>query len=131
VLLVSRPPGDEPFDHLDLDLITAVGAHAGLALQLSQVRADNEQLRLLEDRQQIGDDLRHHVIQRLFSHGLALQGTAARTTDPHTRTAIQAQIDEVDAIIRDIRSAVFARHPGQAHREPLDHAAEPDAHTAP
>jgi signal transduction histidine kinase len=111
VLTVSRRAGDEPFDQLDLALITAVAAHAGLAMQLSQVRLDNEQLRLIEDRQQIAEDLRHRVIQRLFSHGLALQGTAARTNNPQTRTAIQTQIDEVDAIIRDIRAAVFALNP--------------------
>ncbi len=34
VLTVSRRPGDEPFDDLDRGLITAVAAHAGLALQL-------------------------------------------------------------------------------------------------
>jgi GAF domain-containing protein len=117
VLTVSRRPGDEPFDQLDLDLITAVAAHAGLALQLSQARRDNEQLRLAEDRQQIAEDLRHRVIQRLFSHGLALQGTASRSTNPQTRTAIQTQINEVDAIIRDIRTAVFTLSPTQAQPE--------------
>jgi GAF domain-containing protein len=122
VLTVSRRPGDEPFDQLDLDLITAVAVHAGLALQLSQVRRDNEQLRLVEDRQQIAEDLRHRVIQRLFGHGLALQGTASRSTNPQTRTAIQTQITEVDAIIRDIRTAVFALNPTQPTQAP----AEPD-----
>src|SRR5206468_11132836 len=66
VLAVSRRPGDEPFDDLDRDLITAVAAHAGLALHLTQVRRDNEQLRLTEDRAQIAEGLRHRVIQRLF-----------------------------------------------------------------
>src|SRR5207253_7400770 len=117
VLTVSRRPGDEPFDHLDLDLITAVAAHAGLAIQLSQVRRDNEQLRLVEDRAQIAEDLRHRVIHRLFSHGLALQGTASRSTNPQTRTAIQTQINEVDAIIRDIRTAVLALSPTPAQAE--------------
>jgi GAF domain-containing protein len=111
VLTVSRAPDAEPFDQLDLDLVTAVAAHAGLALHLSQVRADAEQLHLLNDREQIGEDLRHHVIHRLFRHGLALQSAASRSKDPLTRSGVQTQIDEVDAIIHDIRSAVFALNP--------------------
>ena len=113
-LIVSRLPGAEPFDRLDLELITALATHAGLALHLSRVRADAEQLRLLDDRQQIGDDLRHHVINRLFRHGLALQSAASRTTDTRTSTAIQAQIDEIDAIIHDIRTTVL----GRSHKLP-------------
>jgi GAF domain-containing protein len=127
VLSVSRRPGDEPFDQLDLDLTTAVAAHAGLAMQLSQVRRDNEQLRLVEDRQQIAEDLRHRVIQRLFSHGLALQGVASRTTNPQTGTTIQTQIDEIDAIIRDIRAAVFSLNPTTAGHTPADGDTAPDA----
>ena len=108
VLTVSRRPGDEPFDDLDRSLITAVTAHAGLALQLAKGRRDTEQMHLLEDRAQIGEDLRQRVIQRLFGHGLALQSTASRAADPKIRTAIQTQIDEVDAIIRDVRAAIFS-----------------------
>jgi len=111
VLTVSRRPGDEPFDDLDRGLITAVAAHAGLALQLAKARRDNEQLHLMEDRAQIAEDLRQRVIQRLFGHGLALQGTASRAANPQLRTAIQTQIDEVDAIIRDVRAAVFSLNP--------------------
>ncbi|MEV0134150.1 GAF domain-containing protein [Dactylosporangium sp. NPDC050688] len=108
VLSVSRDPGAEPFDQLDLDLVTAVAAHAGLALHLNRLRADTEQLHLLDDREQLGDELRHHVIHRLFRHGLELQSAASRTTDQRTSIAVRAQIDEVDAIIHDIRTAVFA-----------------------
>jgi GAF domain-containing protein len=111
VLAVSRRPGDESVDDLDRGLITAVAAHAGLALQLAQVRRDKERLHLVEDRAQIAEDLRHRVIQRLFGHGLALQGTASRAVNRKLRSAIQAQIDEVDAIIRDVRAAVFSLDP--------------------
>lgn len=113
ILAVSRHPGDEPFDDLDSDLITAVAAHVGLALHLTQVRRDNDQLRLVEDRTQIAEDLRHRVIQRLFGHGLALTATAtaSRAANANARTEIEAQIHEVDAIIRDIRAAIFTLSP--------------------
>lgn len=108
VLLASRRPGEGGFDPLDREMICAIAAHAGLAVELAQVRRDNERLHLIEDRVEIAEDLRHRVIQRLFGLGLALQGAASRTTKPEIRGLIEAQIDEVDAIIREIRAAVFS-----------------------
>jgi two-component system sensor histidine kinase DevS len=122
VLSVSRGPDAEPFDDLDLDLVTAVAAHTGVALQLSKVRADNTQLQLLQDREQIGDDLRQHVIHRLFTHGLDLQVSASRITDSGQRAAVQQQITEVDAIIRDIRNVVFALGSTTANARPAEAA---------
>ena len=120
VLAVSRAPRRRALRRPGPDLITAVAAHAGLALHLTQVRRDNEQLRLVEDRAQIAEDLRHRVIQRLFGHGLALQAAASGARNPQTRTAIEAQIDEVDAIIRDIRAAIFSLHPPASERGPAE-----------
>jgi len=77
-------------------------------LQLTRVRRYDEQLRLIEDRQQIAEDLHHRSIQRLFGNGLPLRSTASRITNIVVRTALQTQIDEIDAIIRDIRAAVFS-----------------------
>jgi GAF domain-containing protein len=116
VLLASRQPGEQPLDQLDRDMISAIAAQAGLALELAGVRRDNERLRLIEDRQRIAEDLRQRAIQRLFAHGLALQGAAARITNQTVRATVEAQISEVDEIIRDIRAAVFALAP--AHHEP-------------
>ncbi|WIM94096.1 GAF domain-containing protein [Actinoplanes oblitus] len=128
-LTVSRAPDTEPFDQLDKDLITAVAAHAGLALHLSRVRADAERLHLLDDRERIGDDLRHTVIQRLFRHGLELQSAVSRSKEQTTRATVQIQIDEIDAIIHDIRATVFAL--GNAEPTADDPPAGQDAGTAP
>jgi GAF domain-containing protein len=116
VLTVSRAPGDESFDDLDRELIIAVAAHAGLAMQLAQARRDTEQLHLVDDRYRIAEELRHRVIQRLFAHGIALQGLIGRVGNPTTREALQAQVDEVDAAIADIRSAVLAVDPRPPRR---------------
>jgi GAF domain-containing protein len=118
VLLASRRPGEPALDQLDRDMISAIAAQAGLALELAGVRRDNERLRLVEDRQQIAEDLRHRAIRRLFSHGLALQSTAARVTNPAVRAAIDTQIIEVDAVIRDIREAVFSLSPTTEEPDP-------------
>jgi GAF domain-containing protein len=111
VLVAARRPGTGGFDQLDRDMIRAIAAHAGLALELAQVRRDNESLRRLEDRAEIAETLRQRVIQRLFQHGLALNSAALRIARPEAREAIQSQITEVDQIITDIRAAVFSLNP--------------------
>jgi two-component system, NarL family, sensor histidine kinase DevS len=111
VLVTSRRPGDTAFDQLDREMITVIGAHAGLALEIAQVRRDNERLRLVQEREQIADDLRQRAVQRLFAHGLALQGAALRIVKPEVRQAVEDQVTEVDGIIGDIRAAVFPLGP--------------------
>lgn len=108
VLVCSRRPGSGGFDHLDREMICAIAAHAGLALELAEVRRDNENLRRLEDRARIAESLRQSVIQRLFQLGLKLQGAAARSVKPDVRDTIQEQVTEIDQIIADIRTAVFS-----------------------
>ena len=93
---------------MDRDIIRAVATHAELAVELTEARSDNEQLRRMEDRQKIAEELRQRAVQRLFAHGLALQGAAARASNQWVRAAIEAQIRKVDSIIVDIRAAVFA-----------------------
>jgi two-component system, NarL family, sensor histidine kinase DevS len=80
---------------------------------------------LVEDRAQIAEDLRNRVVHRLFSHGLTLQGIAARVARPELRQVIEGQIAEVDAIIRDIRAAVFSLNPSPpAPQESVEPARE-------
>jgi signal transduction histidine kinase len=123
VLVASRHPGEGGFDPLDREMMCAIAAHAGLAAELAQVRRDNEWLHLLEDRAEIAEDLRHLVIQRLFALGLALQGAASRTTKPEVRASIETQINEIDAIIREIRAAVFSLN-RQADSGPAENEGE-------
>lgn len=108
VLVASRGPGEERFDDLDREMMRAIAAQAGLALELAEVRQAAEQARLAEDRAGIAEDLRHRVIQRLFNLGLALQGAASRVVRPDVRDTVEAQIDEIDAIIREVRASVFS-----------------------
>jgi hypothetical protein len=108
VLLASRRPGEPALDEVDRDMITAIAAQAGLALEFVEVQADRERLKLVTDREEIAETLRQHAIQRLFAHGLALQGIAGRISNGTTRSAIEGQIAELDKIIRDIRATVFS-----------------------
>ncbi|GAA2372036.1 GAF domain-containing protein [Dactylosporangium salmoneum] len=111
VLTVAHRRGEARFDHGDLEQFSAFATHAGLALDVAALRRDNEQIKTLEERQRIATDLQENLIRDLFALGLSLQGAAARSTSPDTRAGISAGIDELDRIIRGVRTAVFALEP--------------------
>jgi GAF domain-containing protein len=120
VLAVCRRPGGPTFDRLDLELLGSYASHAALVLQLAQARHDNAQLLLVNDRQQIAEDLHHHVIHRLYRLGMDLHGIASRPHGSATEAALLNKIDDTDEIIHELRAAIFALHPvGAAPPEDL------------
>ena len=68
------------------------------------------ELALIDDRERIARDLHDTVIQRLFAIGLSLQAGLGRTEDDGTRERLTLAIDEIDATIHDLRSAIFSLH---------------------
>jgi GAF domain-containing protein len=129
VVMVSRSPENGTFDQGHIDMITMFAGQAGLALRLAEARRDNEELQILEDRQRIAEDLRHRAIKRLFALGLTLQAAVPRITGEVARSTITAGIDELDAIIRDIRAAVFSLNP--PHSEDLAYQSVSDPTVGP
>ena len=65
---------------------------------------------MFSDRDRIARDLHDHVIQRLFATGLGLQGTLRRCTDPEVRQRVAAAVEDLDATVREIRTAIFDLH---------------------
>jgi predicted RNA binding protein with dsRBD fold (UPF0201 family) len=57
----ARRPGSGGSDLLDREMICAIPAHAGLALEQAQIRRENENLRRLLDRTRIADSLRQII----------------------------------------------------------------------
>jgi GAF domain-containing protein len=108
VLCISRCPGDEPFDDADQALIGAFASRAELALGLAASRRETEEMQMVDDRARIAEQLREQVISRLFAAGLSVQSVLPRVSNPSARQALSAHIDEIDAIIADIRTAVFS-----------------------
>lgn len=76
---------------------------------------------LAEDRERIARDLHDTVIQRLFGKGLGLQSVLAVTDGP-LRARLEETIDDVDATIRELRSAI-AGHLVATLREALSNVA--------
>lgn len=112
-LVVSRRPGRPAFD--DDDRLMAIGfaEQAALALELARARADSERVRVLEERERIARDMHDHVIGRLFGAGLSVQSLARWLDDPQGQQRLSEHVDELDAVIRDIRTSIYALQRGR------------------
>ncbi len=100
--LASRPG----YTGTDLDMAASFAAHAAVAMELAQARADQIMLAQAEDRDRIAGDLHDHVIQELFALGMTLQGHAARS-DPAAAALVSGYVDTLDSIIKKIRTSIF------------------------
>lgn len=107
VLSISRLTGGAAFTDADVEMAFSFAAQASIALEVVRAREDRHRLETARDRARIARDLHDHVIQRLFGAGLALQAVSA-TLDQGSSSAIEVQIDAIDAAIQDIRTVIFA-----------------------
>ncbi len=112
VLTISRLLGASPFTDADLEMAFAFAGQASVAIEVVRARDDRRRLDTSRDRARIARDLHDHVIQRLFGAGLSLQAISA-TVDAAASADIGAQVDAIDAAIKDIRTAVFALGTGE------------------
>ncbi len=106
-LVITRHAGRPAFDEIDLDVATTFAGHAAVALELSDARADQQKMLLLEDRDRIARDLHDHVIQRLFAVGLSVQSVAGSVREAATRERLARVVTDVDDTIRQIRTTIF------------------------
>ncbi|MEV5834871.1 GAF domain-containing protein [Nocardia sp. NPDC052112] len=107
VLTTLRPVGTTPLDTAAQTMMAAIADQAALALQLADTQERMRELDVLSDRDRIARGLHDHVIQRLFAVGLSLQGTAQRARAPEVRSRLLETIDDVQAIVQDIRHSIF------------------------
>jgi signal transduction histidine kinase len=109
LLVVLRATGREPFCPDELDLVSAFGAQATVALELARAQERERRLQVEADRDRIARDLHDHVVQRIFATGLALDriGRSVKEDDPALAERIAQRVDELDGTISRIRSAIF------------------------
>ncbi len=99
------------FADLDEEIVIALAAGAGVAIENARLHARVAELAQSEDRDRIARDLHDTVIQRLFAVGLSLQGSVRIATDPTVVTRLESAVSEVDITVREIRTAIFELHP--------------------
>jgi signal transduction histidine kinase len=107
-IVAGRTLSRAPFTDADVDMAETFAGQAAIALELSDARADQQRLGVLEDRDRIARDLHDHVIQRLFAAGLSLQSVAATINDEAVDQRLTRTVDELDETIGQIRNAIFA-----------------------
>jgi two-component system, NarL family, sensor histidine kinase DevS len=110
-----------PIDDHDVQLVTAVGNWAGLAIENARLHDDARRLAVLEERDRIGMDLHDGIIQSIYGVGLVLEhARLLADEDPKQATErIQHAINNLNHTIRDIRTYILDLRPRQLGDENL------------
>jgi signal transduction histidine kinase len=122
-LYLTDKIGADQFSKEDEELAVALASVAGMVIEnarlyekarehaasLAAADRELERLAVIEDRERIGRELHDTVVQRLFAAGMALQGAVQQVHPdrPQVATRINDVIDDLDATIRQIRTAIF------------------------
>jgi signal transduction histidine kinase len=110
VLVVLRRAGLHPFTAEQLEMMAAFADQAALAWQLAVSERRMRELDVLTDRERIARELHDHVIERLFAVGLAMQATVPLARSPEVRRRLSEYVDDLQDVIREIRTAIFDLH---------------------
>ncbi len=117
VLVVARNTAAPPFGDEYLELVRDFADHAAIALTLAAARRRARELSVLADRERIARDLHDQIIQRVFAVGLDLHGVIARLRSPELAARVTNSVDELQAVIDDIRRTIFdLQHPNTSQR---------------
>jgi two-component system, NarL family, sensor histidine kinase DevS len=111
-LLLARRRGSRPFEEGEVRLAEVFAGQAAVVLEQARLQGEVHRLQTLEDRERIARELHDGTIQSLFTVGLGLQGTASLVGEGETVQRIQAAVEELDRVIRDLRNYIFGLEPG-------------------
>jgi signal transduction histidine kinase len=106
-LFVGRAQGAHPFAQADVDLVGSFAAQAGVVIDTATQRQQLGRLSVLEEQERIARDLHDTVIQQVFAVGLSLNSAAKLAGDHPVHPRIDAAIDDLDAVIRQLRTVIF------------------------
>jgi signal transduction histidine kinase len=110
-LYLTDKEGGQPFDEMDSKLLASLAAAAGIAIYNARLHDRIGRLTVTSDRERIARDLHDTVIQRLFATGLSLQMALPYAYDDELRLRIDEAVTDLDDIIRQVRTTIFALEP--------------------
>ena len=117
VIVVARSTDAPPFDVEYLDLVRDFADHAAIAVTVATARRHARERTVVADRERIARDLHDQIIQRIFAVGLDLHGVIARLHSPQLAARLTQSVDELQAVIDDIRRTIFdLQHPSARRR---------------
>jgi signal transduction histidine kinase len=111
----------EPFEERSIQMLTAVGTWAGLAIENARLHTNARRLAVLEERDRIGMDLHDGIIQSIYGLGLSLESAFhALDEDPiSAKDRMQSSMNGLNQVIRDIRSYILDLRPRKLGDEGL------------
>jgi signal transduction histidine kinase len=111
----------EPMDERNVQMLIAVGAWAGLAIENARLHSNARHLAVLEERNRIGMDLHDGIIQSIYGVGLSLESAklALNEDTDVSKERIHHAIDGLNQAIRDIRAYILDLRPRQLGNEGL------------
>ena len=107
------------FSERELNLLEAIGAWAGMAIENARLHRQGRRLAVLEERERIGMDLHDGIIQSIYGVGLTLEYARMeidRNPDV-ARAKISQSIDGLNTAIRDLRAYILDLNPRQLHSD--------------
>jgi PAS domain S-box-containing protein len=119
-VLAGNRAGGARFSPFDLRHVELFAAQAAIALDYDRVQAALGRLALVEDRERIGRELHDGAIQALFAVGMNLEGAASMTEDVRLRQRLDAAVDQIDVVIRELRDYIFGLRPAAFARRDLE-----------
>ena len=120
-VLCTTKRGDEPFDDRSIQLLTAVGNWAGVAIENSRLHTNARRLAVLEERERIGMDMHDGVIQSIFGVGLGLENVHHLIDEnpDKAKEGVRLAIDGLNQAMRDLRTYILDLRPRQLGEENL------------
>jgi len=106
-LYLTDKLGGDSFTGADEELAMVLASAAAVAIDSARLHDRVRQIDLIEERERIARELHDTVIQRLFATGLSLQGAVRLIERPEAAERIQQAVDDLDATVREIRTAIF------------------------
>ncbi len=106
LLLVGRS-GTDRFADDEVSIAASLAAEAHNAYSLTDARRTKIQVKILEDRERLAQDLHDLVIQRIFAAGLRLQSVQGLAEEGVVRDRLGDTIVQLDETIAELRNAIF------------------------
>jgi signal transduction histidine kinase len=106
-LYLTDKEGGAVFTDEDEALAEAFALAAGIAIENHRLHEKVRIMSVLEDRDRIARDLHDRVIQRVYAVGMSLEGATRLSDFTEVMERITRAVDELDATITEIRSAIF------------------------
>lgn len=112
---------DRSLTSRELDLLTSIGALAGVAVENARLSRQARRLAVLEERERIGMDLHDGTIQSIYAVGLALEYARMSLVDDPAQAnlKIDQAIEGLNSTIRDIRTYILDLRPRHFKGEDL------------